>query len=63
MLKGICPKCGKEYHGWALQTKEHQYCECGALLLVFDEQFEKTEEGRQQREFFLRQARQQAEQT
>ncbi len=54
MLKGICPKCGKEYHGWALQTKEHQYCEvCGTLLLVYDEEMEKIEEGRRQREFFL----------
>lgn len=58
MLKGICPKCGKVFYGWALQNPEHQHCECGALLLIFDERIEQTEEGRRNRDFCLERARQ-----
>lgn len=58
MIKGRCPKCGKEYYGWALQEPQHQHCEvCETLLLIYDEELEKTEEGRQQRDFFLQQER------
>ena len=59
MLKGICPECGKVFFGWALQNPEHQHCElCGALLVIFDEKVEKTEEGRRNRDFHLERARQ-----
>lgn len=27
MLHGMCPRCMRVYHGWALQQEEHQYCE------------------------------------
>ena len=34
--KAICPKCGAEYVGWALEHKA-QYCEkCGTELEVKD---------------------------
>jgi len=38
MLKGICPKCGQEYYGWALQDEEHRLChQCGGKLHVTQE--------------------------
>lgn len=34
-MKGICPNCGKEYYGWALQEEKYQHCgKCGAKLLI-----------------------------
>lgn len=38
MLKGICPKCGREYYGWALQNEQHHGCgQCGGRLHVVQE--------------------------
>lgn len=35
MLKAKCPKCGKDYYGWALRQPEQLTCtECGARLEV-----------------------------
>ena len=36
LLKGKCPKCGREYIiGWALCNPEHQTCpKCGAKLEI-----------------------------
>lgn len=35
LMKGICPNCGKEYYGWALQEEKYQHCgKCGAKLLI-----------------------------
>ena len=37
-MKGICPKCGAIYAGWALNNPIEQRCEvCGADLDVFDD--------------------------
>lgn len=58
MLKGVCPKCGKKYYGWALQEPQHQHCDvCGTLLIIYDEKLEQTEEGRRQVNFHLQQER------
>jgi uncharacterized protein (DUF983 family) len=36
MMKGICPKCGVTYCGWALSTPEFQKCErCGCDLEIY----------------------------
>ena len=46
MLKGRCPKCGKEYWGVALAQPEQQICDvCGSKLLVYDESLENSAEG------------------
>lgn len=38
MLKGICPKCGREYYGWALQNEEYRGCDqCDGRLHVIQE--------------------------
>jgi len=34
MLEGTCKKCGRKYHGWALQQPEHRTCECGGEIEV-----------------------------
>jgi uncharacterized protein (DUF983 family) len=35
MLKGVCPKCGKIYYGWALMNPIHQTCQgCGSQLEI-----------------------------
>ena len=35
MLVGKCPKCGKQYIGWALSIPEYQVCPvCGARLVI-----------------------------
>ena len=35
MIKGICPKCGASYYGWALENPLHQKCEyCGSGLEI-----------------------------
>jgi uncharacterized protein (DUF983 family) len=34
-MKGVCPKCGKVYYGWALANPEVQRCgECGSVLVT-----------------------------
>jgi hypothetical protein len=34
-MKGICPKCGASYCGWALENPLHQKCEyCGSRLEI-----------------------------
>ena len=38
MLKGKCPGCEAVYYGWALQNKEHQWCECGDRLEITQEE-------------------------
>ena len=59
MLKGVCPECGRVFHGWALQNPEHQHCEvCNVLLVIFDEEVEQTEEGRRSLRFHLARERQ-----
>ena len=38
MLKGKCPKCGKIYFGWALNSSRNQTCDiCGVGLKITDE--------------------------
>ena len=55
MLKGKCPKCGKEYYSAAIGQPENQMCEvCGSKILVYDESLEKTEAGRDQIEKKMR---------
>jgi hypothetical protein len=35
MLEGKCPKCGTDYHGWALLNPRHQSCpRCGVGLEI-----------------------------
>jgi len=34
MPKGFCKKCGKKYHGWALQQPEYRVCDCGGEIEV-----------------------------
>ena len=37
MLQGKCPKCGTQYHGWALLNPRHQSCpRCGVGLEITD---------------------------
>lgn len=57
MLKGVCPKCGQVFHGWALQVREHQCCFCGTLLVVYEEKLEKAEGGRPRLDWTLSRAR------
>jgi hypothetical protein len=34
-LKGVCPKCGKAYYGWALGNPNNQRCEgCKTDLVI-----------------------------
>ena len=34
MPEGTCKKCGKKYHGWALQQAGHRVCDCGGEIEV-----------------------------
>ena len=35
MPEGRCPKCGLQYHGWALRNPRHQTCpKCGRGLEI-----------------------------
>jgi ssDNA-binding Zn-finger/Zn-ribbon topoisomerase 1 len=37
MMEGKCPKCGKNYFGWALQNPRNQSCiKCGTGLLIVE---------------------------
>ena len=43
LMKGICPNCGKEYYGWALQEEKYQHCgKCGTKLIITKTGYEKT---------------------
>lgn len=34
-MEAKCPKCGTNYHGWALRKRQHQFCaRCGAELKI-----------------------------
>jgi uncharacterized protein (DUF983 family) len=34
-LKGVCPKCGVAYYGWALENPNNQRCEnCACDLAI-----------------------------
>jgi len=34
-LKGVCPKCGRAYYGWALGNPNNQRCEnCKTDLVI-----------------------------
>jgi uncharacterized protein (DUF983 family) len=34
-LKGVCPKCGVTYYGWALENPSNQRCEgCKTDLVI-----------------------------
>jgi len=36
-MKGICPKCGAIYYGWALQDPLKRKCEkCGSTLKMME---------------------------
>ena len=36
MVRGKCPACGVQYHGWALVNQAPQYCpKCGSPLEIF----------------------------
>jgi uncharacterized OB-fold protein len=36
VMKGICPKCGAIYYGWALNNPKEQLCgHCGSGLEIF----------------------------
>jgi DNA-directed RNA polymerase subunit RPC12/RpoP len=38
VIEGKCPKCGKQYFGWALQNPRNQSCpKCGTGLLIFED--------------------------
>jgi uncharacterized OB-fold protein len=38
IMKGICPKCGTIYYGWALNNPKEQICGlCGSGLEIFRE--------------------------
>ena len=43
-LKGVCPKCGVTYYGWALENPDNQRCEnCKTdLVITNDNQFPQT---------------------
>ena len=35
-MKGVCPKCGTSYAGWALNNPKEQICgHCGSGLEIF----------------------------
>ena len=35
MIEGKCPKCGRQFYGWALLQPRNQSCDkCGASLLI-----------------------------
>lgn len=35
MPKGVCPRCGETYYGWALLQPKSQYCgRCGTRLII-----------------------------
>lgn len=58
MIKGVCPNCGREYFGWALQNRAHQKCDvCGIELCVYDEELEGTVEGMLMKKIVVQQAR------
>jgi hypothetical protein len=34
-MKGVCPRCGTSYYGWALASPEQQRCsQCGSALEI-----------------------------
>jgi len=36
-MKGICPKCGARYYGWALENPLRRKCrKCGSALEIQD---------------------------
>ena len=38
MIEGVCPKCGRQYYGWALLQPRNQSCsKCGAGLLITED--------------------------
>jgi hypothetical protein len=44
-LKGVCPKCGKAYYGWALGNPNNQRCEgCKMDLVITNDWMPKNQE-------------------
>jgi ssDNA-binding Zn-finger/Zn-ribbon topoisomerase 1 len=38
MIEGICPKCSRQYWGWALAQPRYQSCaKCGAGLIIYED--------------------------
>ena len=45
VLKGVCPKCGVTYYGWALGKPNNQRCEkCERDLVITNDGFVQDQE-------------------